>query len=89
MAEEQTQGHRDLVHALGASIKAIDGDYKEEARELRQLFEEARREAAKDEPDGVKLKALLSDANEMARTVSILDPVWQSVQRVAKMLGFL
>lgn len=85
MAEE----HKDLIHALGDSIKTIDAEYKEEARELRLLFEEARREAAKDEPDGVKLKALLSDANEMARTVAILDPVWQGVQRVAKMLGFL
>ena len=85
MAEE----HKDLIHALGDSIKTIDAGYKEEARELRLLFEEARREAAKDEPDGVKLKALLSDANEMARTVTILDPVWQGVQRVAKMLGFL
>jgi hypothetical protein len=85
MAEQ----HKDLVHALGASIKAIDGDYREEARELRQLFVEARREAEKDEPDGVKLKALLTDAGEMARTISILDPVWVGVQRVAKMLGFL
>jgi hypothetical protein len=89
MAEEQTQGHRDLIHALGDSMKTIDAEYKEEARELRLLLEEARREAAKDEPNGVKLKALLTDANEMARTVTILDPVWQGVQRVAKMLGFL
>jgi hypothetical protein len=85
MAEE----HKDLVHGLGASIKAIEGAYKEEGRELRLLLEEARHEAAKEEPNGVKLKALLSDANEMARTISILDPVWVGVQRVAKMLGFL
>ena len=85
MAEE----HKGLVDELGASIRAIEGDYKEEGRELRLLFEEARREAQKDEPDGVKLKALLADANEMARTISLLDPVWVGVQRVAKMLGFL
>jgi hypothetical protein len=85
MAEE----HKDLVHALGASIKAIDGDYREEARELRQLFVEARREAEKDEPDGVKLKALLKDAGEMVKTVAALDPVWQGVQRVARLFGFL
>ena len=34
-------------------------------RELRALFAEAKKEAEKDEPDGVKLKALLADANEM------------------------
>src|SRR5436190_877024 len=55
----------DLVAALGHSLKAIDDDYKEEMRELRTLFAEAKKEAEKDEPDSVKLKALLADANEM------------------------
>ena len=80
---------RDLVSALGQSLKAIDDDYTEEMRELRALFDEAKREAEKDEPDGVKLKALLADANEMVRTFTILDPAWQAVQRVAKMFGML
>ena len=80
---------KDLAHALAQSLKAIDGDYKEEMRELRTLFEEARKEAEKDEPDGVKLKALLADAGEMVKTFAGLDPVWQGVQRVAKMFGLL
>jgi hypothetical protein len=79
----------DLVHALGNSLKAIDDDYTEEMRELRALFEEAKREAEKDEPNGQKLKALLHDANEMARTFATLDPAWQAVQRVARMFGIL
>ena len=79
----------DLVDALARSLKAIDDDYTEEKRELRALFEEARLEAAKDEPNGQKLKALLADANEMVRTFAGLDPVWQGVQRVARMVGFL
>jgi hypothetical protein len=79
----------DLVHALGNSLKAIDDDYTEEMRELRALFEEAKREAEKDEPNGEKLKALLHDANEMARTFATLDPAWQAVQRVARMFGIL
>ena len=79
----------DLAAALAASLKAIDDDYTEEMRELRALFEEARQEAAKDEPNSVKLKALLADANEMVRTFAGLDPVWQGVQRVARMFGFL
>ena len=62
-----TAERKDLVAALGHSLKAIDDDYKEEMRELRALFEEAKKEAEKDEPDGVKLKALLADANEMVR----------------------
>jgi hypothetical protein len=81
--------NKDLVAALGHSLKAIDDDYKEEMRELRALFAEAKTEAEKDEPDGVKLKALLADANEMVRTFTILDPAWQAVQRVAKMFGML
>ena len=79
----------DLADALAHSLKAIDDDYTEEMRELRALFEEARLEAAKDEPNGQKLKALLADANEMVRTFAGLDPVWQGVQRVARMVGFL
>jgi hypothetical protein len=80
---------KDLATALADSIKAIDDDYKEEMRELRALFEEAKEEAAKDEPDGVKLKALLADANEMVKTFAGLDPMWQGVQRVARMFGLL
>jgi hypothetical protein len=80
---------KDLVSALGQSLKAIDDDYTEEMRELRILFAEAKREAEKDEPDSVKLKALLADANEMVRTFTILDPAWQAVQRVARMFGML
>jgi hypothetical protein len=84
-----TNDRKDLVAALGHSLKAIDGDYKEEMRELREIFEEAKKEAEKKEPDRVKLKALLADANEMARTFATLDPAWQAVQRVAKMFGLL
>jgi len=84
-----TAERKDLITALGHSIKAIDDDYKEEMRELRALFEEAKEEAAKDEPDGVKLKALLGDANEMVKTFAGLDPMWQGVQRVARMFGLL
>jgi hypothetical protein len=84
-----TAERNDLITALGHSIKAIDDDYKEEMRELRALFEEARKEAAKDEPDGVKLKALLADAREMVKTFAGLDPMWQGVQRVARLFGLL
>lgn len=79
----------DLATALAASLKAIDDDYTEEMRELRALFEEARQEAEKDEPNSQKLKALLADANEMARTFATLDPAWQAVQRVARLFGIL
>jgi hypothetical protein len=82
-----TAERKDLITALGHSIKAIDDDYREEMRELRALFEEARKEAAKDEPDGVKLKALLADAGEMVKTFARLDPMWQGVQRVARLFG--
>ena len=84
-----TAERNDLITALGHSIKAIDDDYKEEMRELRTLFEEARKEAAKDEPDGIKLKALLADASEMVKTFAGLDPMWQGVQRVARLFGLL
>lgn len=77
----------DLATALTHSLKAIDADYTEEMRELRTLLDEARKEAEKDEPNSVKLKALLKDCNEMARTFSILDPAWQGVQRVARLFG--
>jgi hypothetical protein len=78
-----------LVTALAASLKAIDRDYKEEMRELRGLLEEAKQEAEKKEPNGVKLKALLADVGKMVQTFAALDPMWQGVQRVAKMVGLL
>ena len=81
--------HKDLAHALAQSLKAIDADFREEMRELRALFHEAKVEAEKDEPDSVKLKALLADGNEMVRTFAILDPAWQGVQRVARLFGML
>ena len=82
-----TEQRKDLVHALGQSLKAIDDDYKEEMRELRILFEDAKAEAEKDEPDRDRLNNLLSDANEMARTFATLDPAWQAVVRVARLFG--
>ena len=85
MAEQK----KDLVDALADSLKAIDDDFTEEMHELRALFEEAKREAEKDEPNGQKLRALLHDANEMVRTFTILDPAWQGVPRVARLFGML
>ncbi len=86
---DDRKDHTPLAEALADSLAAIDAAYKEEMRELRAIFQDAKAEAEKDEPDSVKLKALLADANEAARTFSILDPAWQVVQRVSKMLGFL
>ena len=85
MAEQKS----DLVNALANSLKAIDDDFTEEMRELRALFEEAKREAEKDEPNGQKPRALLHDANEMVRTFTILGPAWQGVQRGARLFGML
>ena len=82
-------GTSDLASALGNSLKAIDDDYTEEMRGLRALFEEAKAEAEKDEPNGVKIKALLQDAGEMVRTFAGPDPAWQGVQRVARLFGML
>lgn len=82
-----TEERKDLVHALGQSLKAIDADYTEEMRELRILFEDAKAEAEKDEPDRERLNNLLTDANEMARTFATLDPAWQALARVARLFG--
>ncbi len=82
-----TENEKSLATALADSVKAIDADYTEEMRELRALYEEARLEAEKDEPNEVKLRALVKDANEMARTFATLDPVWQAVQRVSRLFG--
>ena len=78
-----------LVAALTASLKAIDDDYREEMREMRELLEEAKQEAEKHEPNGVKLRALLADVGKMVQTFAGLDPMWQGVQRIARMVGIL
>ena len=78
-----------LARALGASLKAIDDDYSEEMREMREIFAEAKKEAEKHEPNMEKLKALLADGNKMVQTFAALDPLWQGVQRVSRMFGIL
>jgi hypothetical protein len=77
-----------LVSALGEMLHAINSDYREEMREMREIFEEAKKEAQKPEPDGHKIKALLGDVKEAARTFATLDPAWRGIQSVAHMLGF-
>jgi hypothetical protein len=79
--------HAHLASALGRMLHAINSDYREEMREMREIFEEAKKEVEKPEPDNVKLKALLGDANEATRTFATLDPVWRGIQTVAHMLG--
>ena len=78
-----------LAAALAASLRAIDDDYREEMHEMRELFEQTKKEAEKHEPNGVKLKALLADCNKIVQTFATLDPVWQGVQRVARMVGII
>ena len=80
---------RHLATALSDSVKAIDADYREEMREIRGLLEAARHEAEKDEPSEDKIKAILADCGEMVRTFAALDPAWQGVQRLARMVGIV
>jgi len=76
-----------LASALADSLKQIEADYGEEAREVRAKLAEAYAEAAKHEPNSTKLKAILADLNEAAKSVAGLDPVWRTIQRVARMVG--
>lgn len=82
-----TDSMHHLAAALTESLRAIEGDYREELREIRDLLVEAKHEAEKDEPNGVKLKAILNDCNDMVRAFATLDPIWQGIQRVARMVG--
>jgi len=77
------------LEVVAVELKAIDDDYTEEMREMRQILEEARQEAEKHEPNKEKLQALLADAGKMVQTFAGLDPLWQGVQRVSRMFGIL
>ena len=76
-----------LASALADSLKQIEADYGEEAREVRAKLAEAHAEASKHEPSSTKLKAILADVNEAVKSVAALDPVWRTIQRVARMVG--
>jgi hypothetical protein len=76
-----------LASALAASLKQIEADYGEEAREVRAKLAEAHAEAAKPEPNSSKLKAILADISEAVKSVAGLDPVWRTIQGVARMVG--
>jgi hypothetical protein len=78
--------HR-LASALADSLKQIEADYGEEAREIRAKLAEAHAEAEKHEPNSTKLKAILADVGEAVKSVAALDPVWRTIQRVARMVG--
>jgi ubiquinone biosynthesis protein UbiJ len=78
---------KDLASALAQSIKQIEADYGEEAREVRAKLAEALAEAEKHEPSSTKLKAILTDVREAVKSVAALDPVWRTVQRVARLVG--
>jgi phage shock protein A len=76
-----------LAAALAQSIKQIEADYGEEAREIRAKLAEARAEAEKHEPNSTKLKAILADCNDMVKSVAAHDPAWKAVQRMARLVG--
>jgi hypothetical protein len=78
--------HR-LASALAESLKSIEADYGEEVREIRAKLAEARAEAAKAEPNSEKIKAILADCKDMFRSFTALDPMWQGIQRVARLVG--
>jgi len=78
--------HR-LAAALAQSLKQIEADYGEEAREIRAKLAEARAEAEKHEPNGAKIKAILADCGDMVKSFAALDPAWKAVQRVARLVG--
>jgi hypothetical protein len=78
--------HR-LATALAESLKAIEADYGEEAREIRAKLAEARHEAEKAEPNGTKIKAILADCGDMVKSFAALDPMWQGIQRIARLVG--
>ena len=78
---------KDLASALSQSIKQIEADYGEEGRELRAKLAEAHAEASKHEPNSTKLKAILADASDAVKSVAALDPVWRTVQRIARLVG--
>ena len=78
--------HR-LASALADSLKQIEADYGEEAREIRAKLAEARAEAEKHEPNSTKLKAILADCGDMVKSFAALDPAWKAVQRVARLVG--
>ena len=80
--------HR-LAAALSDSLEAIEADYSEEMREIREKLAEARAEAEKDEPNSVKIREILDDCSDMVKSFAALDPLWQGVQRVARMVGIL
>ena len=76
-----------LASAIAESLKQLEADYGEEAREIRAKLAEAHAEAVKHEPNGTKIKAILADCGDMVKSFAALDPMWRTVQRVARMVG--
>ncbi len=80
---------QDLAGALGTLLVLMDRHHSEDTRELRELVVEAKDEAEKAAPNGLRLKSILTGCRDTIQTFAALDPGWQGVQRIAQMLGLL
>src|SRR5258707_1373072 len=83
----QAEMGKDKFVVLPLSLKQIEADYGEGAREIGAKLAEARAEAEKHEPKGAKLKAILADCGDMVKSFAPLVPAWKAVQRVARLVG--
>ncbi len=81
------EGMSELVLALTALLDAMK-DHPE-LREVREIVIEAKDEAAKPAPNGLKLRSILSGIKDGLQGVAALHPAWASVHRVMQMLGLV
>jgi hypothetical protein len=84
------EGMAELVTALGALLEAMaQGPDQQELSEVREVLVEARDEAAKSQPNRLKLRFMLAGAKDAVQTLSVSPAAWEAVHRIGQALGVL
>jgi len=67
-------------------LEAIDRNYPDDLREMRELVAEAKDEAENGAPNGLRLRSILGYCRDAVQTFAALDPSYQALQRIAQTL---
>jgi hypothetical protein len=81
------EGMVELTAAIGRLLDGMAQMPRPELSEVREILLEAREEATKPAPNRLRLRSILAGTKDGLAGVAALQPAWETVYRVAQMLG--
>jgi hypothetical protein len=83
------EGMGELVRALGALLDTMAQSSRSDMAELREILVEAKEEAAKPQPNRLRLSSILAGCRDIVQTVGSWQPAWEAVHRAGQLVGAL